>query len=95
MVEKIPEMTQTQMESPTDPVFIKTPLGDTKIPDPMMDPTITVQPFKRDIFGLRQILSSPGDLAAGAVSGSGPFFVWEAAPELSGSFLPPAPDFSA
>ena len=38
---------------------IKTPLGDTNIPLPMMDPTMTVTPFNRVILAFSSIFSSP------------------------------------
>lgn len=58
-IEKTPEMIQTMRAALTDPVFIKTPVGETKIPDPIILPTITVTPFSRLILGLRVISSSP------------------------------------
>lgn len=52
-------MIQTIRAALTDPVFIKTPVGETKIPDPIILPTITVTPLRRLILGLRVISSSP------------------------------------
>lgn len=59
-MENTPEVTHTTNDSPTLPVPFDTPLGETKIPDPMILPTITVIPFKRLILGFRQIASLAG-----------------------------------
>jgi len=60
-MEKSPATTQTTIERPTEPVFVRTPLGETKIPDPMTDPTMTVIPLIRFIFGFSSI--APSDSA--------------------------------
>lgn len=57
-MENIPETVQTIRDTLTEPVFLSTPEGDTNIPDPIILPTITVQPLRRLIFGLRVISSS-------------------------------------
>jgi hypothetical protein len=58
-MENTPEETHTMRDRFTEPVLRRTPVGETKIPDPMILPTITVIPFNRLIFALRQIWSSP------------------------------------
>lgn len=60
-IENTPEVTHTMSDRFTEPVFCNTPVGDTKIPEPIMLPTMTVIPFNRLIFALRQISSSPDD----------------------------------
>ena len=62
-MEKIPEVIHTMSERFTEPVFSSTPVGDTKIPEPIMLPTMTVIPFSKLIFALRQISSSPEEMA--------------------------------
>ena len=62
-MEKTPEVTHTISERFTEPVFCSTPVGDTKIPEPIMLPTMTVIPFSKLIFALRQISSSPEEMA--------------------------------
>lgn len=58
-IEKSPDKTQTMSAIFTLPVCIKTPVGDTKMPDPMIEPTITVHPLSRLIFALRPTSPSP------------------------------------
>ena len=62
-MEKTPEVTHTMSERFTEPVLSSTPAGDTKIPEPIMLPTMTVIPFSKLIFALRQISSSPDEMA--------------------------------
>lgn len=57
-MENTPEMSHTSRDTLTLPVFLSTPDGLTKMPDPMMLPTMTVMPFTKVIFGLRVISSS-------------------------------------
>jgi hypothetical protein len=76
-MEKTPDATHTMRERFTEPVFRRTPVGDTKMPEPMMLPTITVTPFKRLIFAFRQISSSPDVMAffpAASFSGTSAYF---------------------
>lgn len=56
-IEKTPDKVHTIKDMLTLPVCSNTPVGDTKIPDPMMLPTMTVTPFRRVILGLRVISS--------------------------------------
>lgn len=67
-IEKTPEIIQTTSAILTLPVCISTPVGETKIPEPMIEPTITVQPFSRLILALRptspSAWSAPSGLAA-------------------------------
>jgi len=42
----IPERTHTKSATPTDPEWNKTPLGETKIPAPIMTLYIYQNPFK-------------------------------------------------
>ena len=46
---KSPDMVQTTMDMLTLPVEASTPVGEMKIPLPMIQPTMTLQPFKRVI----------------------------------------------
>lgn len=62
-----PEATHTRRLALTEPVYFSTPVGDTKMPLPMMEPTMTVMPFIRDILA-SNAPSSP--LASGSDSGS-------------------------
>jgi hypothetical protein len=52
-IEKTPLITQTTKAMLTLPVYFSTPVGLTKIPEPIIDPTITVIPFRRLILALR------------------------------------------
>ena len=52
-IENNPERTQTMRAMLTLPVCIRTPVGETKMPEPMIEPTITVQPFSKLILALR------------------------------------------
>lgn len=45
-----PEATHTMRLAFTDPVYLSTPVGDTKIPLPIIEPTITVIPLSSDIL---------------------------------------------
>lgn len=45
-MESNPDATQTASDSPTEPALSRTPLGETKIPDPTMMPTMIEQPSK-------------------------------------------------
>ena len=56
---KSPQTVQTTMDMLTEPVETSTPVGETKMPEPMMQPTITVQPFSRVISLLSLMSSSP------------------------------------
>lgn len=62
-IENNPDMVHTIKDILTLPVCKSTPVGETKIPEPMMLPTMTVIPFRRVIFGLR-VISSSGFLAS-------------------------------
>ena len=53
-----PQIVQTTRDKFTDPVETRTPVGDTKIPDPIIQPTITVQPLSKVISALSLIGSS-------------------------------------
>ena len=44
-MEKTPARTQTTSAMLMLPVLWRTPPGETKMPDPMIEPTITVTPF--------------------------------------------------
>lgn len=57
-IEKTPEMVQTIKETLTLPVCLRTPAGDTNIPEPIILPTITVIPLIKLIFGFNVISSS-------------------------------------
>jgi len=64
-IEKSPETTHTINATLTDPVLFKTSVGDTKIPEPMMDPMITVHPLRRLILAWRRI--SPSSSCSGSL----------------------------
>lgn len=49
-IEKRPERIQTIRAMLTLPVCMRTPVGETKMPEPMIDPTMTVHPFNRLIL---------------------------------------------
>lgn len=51
-MENKPEIIHTKRATLTLPVSFKTPVGLTKIPEPIIEPTITVIPFINVIFGL-------------------------------------------
>jgi len=57
-MEKMPEASHTHSAIPTEPVFMRTPPGEMKIPLPMMEPTMTVTPLRRLILGLSSIVES-------------------------------------
>lgn len=63
----MPDANQTISAMFTLPVCFNTPVGDTKMPEPMIDPTITVHPFKRLIFAFSPT-SPPPPLSAQALS---------------------------
>lgn len=68
MVEITPQADQTIRESPAEPVSLTTPVGVTKIPEPMMVPMIIPTPFKRVMLRLSTIFSPlAGDPSAGLV----------------------------
>ena len=52
---------------------ISTPLGDTKMPLPMIDPTMTVTPFRRVILGLSSIVSFGATVFSPLLSLSGSY----------------------
>ena len=56
---KMPQSAQTTRLMLTLPVEASTPVGDTKMPDPMMQPTMTPHPFRRLISALSFIPSPP------------------------------------
>lgn len=58
-IENTPEATQTISAMFTLPVYFRTPLGETKMPDPIIEPTITVTPFSRLILAFRPVSPSP------------------------------------
>lgn len=82
MSDKIPEKIQTMRAWPTLPLFLSTPLGDTKIPAPTIMPTMIATPFHRlsSFFSLTPSLS----LLDAAVSGRRTDF--SAGATLSGIF---------
>uniref|UniRef100_A0A1A9V7N0 Uncharacterized protein n=1 Tax=Glossina austeni TaxID=7395 RepID=A0A1A9V7N0_GLOAU len=49
-IENKPETIQTINAKLTLPVYMRTPVGDTNMPEPIIEPTITVQPLTRLIF---------------------------------------------
>lgn len=57
-IENTPDKVQTRRDTLTLPVFLRTPEGETNMPEPIILPTITVIPFSRVILGLRVISSS-------------------------------------
>lgn len=61
-----PEATHTIKLALTEPVYLNTPVGETKIPLPMIEPTITVMPFINDIFASK----APDSFVSGSRSGS-------------------------
>jgi len=54
----IPDIVQTTRDIFTLPVDCRTPVGDTNIPLPIMQPMMTVHPFKRVISALSLTPSS-------------------------------------
>lgn len=78
-IEKSPDATQTIKDKFTLPVCIKTPVGETKIPDPMIEPTITVIPFSRLILAFKVISPPPS-------AGAAPPF-WEFFRELTSALI--------
>lgn len=68
MVEIIPQADQTIRESPAEPVSLTTPVGVTKMPEPMMVPMIIPTPLKRVMLRLSTIFSPlAGEPSAGLV----------------------------
>lgn len=57
MVETTPQTDQMIKESPADPVSLTTPVGVTKIPEPMMVPMIIPTPLKRVMLRFSSIFS--------------------------------------
>ena len=51
---KMPHMDHTTNDKLTEPVDTSTPVGETKIPEPMMQPTITVMPFNKVISAYKK-----------------------------------------
>lgn len=74
MVEITPQADQTTRESPAEPVSLTTPVGVTKIPEPMMVPMIIPTPFNRVMLRLSSIFSPLlGESSVGLVeAGAGP-----------------------
>lgn len=70
-MEKIPEAVHTRRLAFTLPVYLRTPVGLTNMPEPIMEPTITVIPFNRDIFASSLISSLA--LSAIGTGSYGPF----------------------
>lgn len=69
MVEITPQTDQTIRESPAEPVSLITPVGVTKIPEPMMVPMIIPTPLKRVMLRLSSIFSPlAGELPVGLVA---------------------------
>ena len=60
---KMPHRAQTTRLMLTLPVEARTPVGDTKIPGPMMQPTMTPHPFRRLISAL-SFMPSPSSSAS-------------------------------
>jgi hypothetical protein len=56
---KNPQIVQTTNDKFTDPVDFKTPVGETKIPDPMIQPTMIVIPLSKVISAFNLTGSSP------------------------------------
>lgn len=57
MVETTPQADQMIKESPADPVSLTTPVGVTKMPEPMMVPMIIPTPLKRVMLRFSTIFS--------------------------------------
>lgn len=57
MVEITPQADHTIRERPAEPVSLITPVGVTKMPEPMMVPMIIPTPLKRVMLRLRTIFS--------------------------------------
>lgn len=97
MSERIPEKIQTMRAWPTLPLFLSTPLGDTKIPAPTMIPTMMATPSHRpsSFFSLTPWSSSLGPAAtasgrrtgfsAGATLSGIPCVAWNLKSSLSKS----------
>lgn len=72
MVDTTPQVDQMMRESPAEPVSLITPVGVTKMPEPIMVPMIIPTPLKRVMLRLSSIFSalagepSVGLLAVGA-----------------------------
>ncbi|GBP19324.1 hypothetical protein EVAR_79926_1 [Eumeta japonica] len=63
---KTPDEIHTSKLAFTEPVYLSTPVGETKMPLPMMEPTITVIPLRSDIFAS----SAPSTFPSSASSAS-------------------------
>ena len=53
---KMPHMDHTTNDKLTEPVDTSTPVGETKIPEPIMQPTITVMPFNKVISAYKKAI---------------------------------------
>lgn len=51
-----PETIQTINAMLTEPVFFKTPLGLINIPEPIIEPTITLTPFTFIMYKINELL---------------------------------------
>lgn len=60
-MENTPDNNHTSSDILGEPVYSSTPVGETKIPDPMMLPTMTVTPFKSVILADNRMPSSSCD----------------------------------
>lgn len=67
-MEKTPETVHTINERLTDPVCFNTPVGETKIPEPIILPTMTVMPFNKDILALSRISPPSSSFSGGSPS---------------------------
>lgn len=72
-IENRPDTIQTISAILTLPVCMRTPVGETKIPDPIIDPTITVHPFNKLIFAFRPTSPPPSPLSPPFFSSVNPF----------------------
>ncbi|TNN87736.1 hypothetical protein EYF80_002083 [Liparis tanakae] len=68
MVEITPQADQTIRESPAEPVSLTTPVGVTKMPEPMMVPMIIPTPLKRVMLRLSTIFSPLAGRSVGLVA---------------------------
>lgn len=69
MVEITPQADHTIRESPAEPVSLTTPVGVTKMPEPMMVPMIIPTPLKRVMLRLSTIFSPlAGEPSVGLVA---------------------------
>jgi len=65
----MPDAVHTRRLAFTLPVYLRTPVGLTKMPEPMMEPTMTVTPLSSDIFASSLISS----LSLEGIGSYGPF----------------------